>query len=216
LETTAITSLLSAYGAWLVAGMIALECVGVPVPGETVLVGAAIYAATSHELSILSVVAAGIGGAILGNTVAFAIGRRYGYRLLLDYGSYLRLDESRIKIGQYLFLRYGAKVVFFARFAPVLRSIAGVLAGANCMPWSSFMIANVAGALAWVGIDCFGAYWFGEEITRLAAPVGIALGVFVVLMIVAAAVFVARHEQQLAAEAEHALPGTLPQSRATQ
>jgi membrane protein DedA with SNARE-associated domain len=187
--------------------MIALECVGVPVPGETILVASAIYAATTHELNIWSVVGAGIAGAIVGNIVAFGIGRRYGYGLLLRYGSYLRLDEPRIKIGQYLFLRYGSRVVFFARFVPVLRSIAGVLAGANRMPWSSFMMANVTGAVAWVSIDCFGAYLFGEEITRLAAPVGIALGLLIILALVATGVFIARHEQQLAAEAERAFPG---------
>jgi membrane protein DedA with SNARE-associated domain len=191
--------------------MIALECVGVPLPGETVLVAAAIYAATAHQLNIWSVVGAGITGAILGNIIAFAIGRRYGYWLLLRYGSYLRLDESRIKIGQYLFLRYGSKVVFFARFVPLLRSIAGVLAGANRMPWPRFMMANVAGAVAWVGIDCFGAYLLGEEITRLAAPVGIALALVVVLILVAVGVVIVRHEQQLSAEAERALPGPLPQ-----
>jgi len=196
--------------------MIALECVGVPVPGETILVAAAIYAGTAHELDIWSVVGAGIVGAILGNVVAFGIGRRYGYRLLLRYGSYLHLDESRIKIGQYLFLRHGSKVVFFARFVPVLRSIAGVLAGANRMPWHSFMVANVAGAVGWVGIDCFGAYWFGEELTRLAAPVGIALGLVVVLIVVAAAVVILRHEKQLAVAAERAFPGPLPQMQSGQ
>jgi membrane protein DedA with SNARE-associated domain len=196
--------------------MIALECVGVPVPGETILVASAIYAATTHELNIWSVVGAGIAGAIVGNIVAFGIGRRYGYGLLLRYGSYLRLDEPRIKIGQYLFLRYGSRVVFFARFVPVLRSIAGVLAGANRMPWSSFMMANVTGAVAWVSIDCFGAYLFGEEITRLAAPVGIALGLLIILALVATGVFIARHEQQLAAEAERAFPGPLPQLQARQ
>jgi membrane protein DedA with SNARE-associated domain len=206
---TNLTSLISAYGVWLIAGMIALESVGIPVPGETVLVAAAIYAGTTHQLHIASVIGAAIIGAIVGSVVAFSIGHVYGYRLLRRYGGFLHLNESRIKIGQYLFLRHGGKVVFVARFVPVLRSVAGILAGANRMPWPSFMAANVAGAVAWVGIDCSGAYVFGEALTKLAAPFGVALGVVVVAISVAAARFIARHEQELAIEAERALPGAL-------
>jgi membrane protein DedA with SNARE-associated domain len=121
-----------------------------------------------------------VGTAIVGAIVAFLVGRVYGYRLLRRYGSYLHLNESRIKIGQYLFLRHGGKVVFFARFVAVLRSVAGILAGANRMPWPSFIVADVAGAVAWVGIYSIGAYLFGEALMKLAVPVGIALGVVVV------------------------------------
>jgi membrane protein DedA with SNARE-associated domain len=130
---------------------IALESVGIPIPGETVLLAAAVYAGTTHDLNIVSVIAAGIVGAIVGNLVAFSIGRVCGYRLLRRYGGYLHLNDSRIKIGQYLFLRHGGKVVLIARFVPVLRSVAGLLAGANCMPWSSFMIANVC--YCWFSAD---------------------------------------------------------------
>ena len=201
------TSLISSYGLWLIAGMIALECIGVPVPGETILVAAAIYAGTTHHLSIGAVIGAAIAGAIVGNIIAFSLGRAYGYRLLRRYGRYIHLDETQIRIGQYLFLRHGGKVVFFARFVPVLRSVAALLAGANRMSWRSFMVANVAGAVVWVGIDCTGAYLLGEELTKLAAPVGIALGAIVVAIIVAGAWFIARHEKELAVEAERALAG---------
>jgi membrane protein DedA with SNARE-associated domain len=201
------TSLISSYGLWLIAGMIALECVGIPVPGETILVAAAIYAGTTHHLSIAAVIGAAIAGAIVGNVIAFSIGRAYGYRLLRRYGRYIHLDETRIKIGEYLFLRHGGKVVFFARFVPVLRSVAALLAGANRMSWRSFMVANVTGAVVWVGIDCIGAYLLGEELTKLAAPVGIALVAIVVAIIVAGARFIARHEKELAVEAERALSG---------
>jgi membrane protein DedA with SNARE-associated domain len=200
-------SLISSYGLWLIAGIIALECVGIPVPGETTLVAAAIYAGTTHRLSIVAVIGAAIAGAIVGNVIAFSIGRAYGYRLLRRYGRYIHLDETRIKIGEYLFLRHGGKVVFFARFVQVLRSVAALLAGANRMSWRSFMVANVTGAGVWVGIDCIGAYLLGEELTKLAAPAGIALGAIVVAIIVAGALFIARHEKELAVEAERALSG---------
>ena len=143
-----LAPLISVYGSWLVAAIIALECVGVPLPGETVLIAAALYAGSTHELSIWSVFVAGVLGGVIGNFIAFWVGREFGYRLLLRYGHYVHLSESRIKIGQYLFLRHGSKVVFFARFVPLLRSVVGFLAGANYMPWRDFWIANIAGAIA--------------------------------------------------------------------
>jgi membrane protein DedA with SNARE-associated domain len=205
----ALTELISTYGVWLVAGVIALECICVPVPGETILVTAAIYAGTTHALNIGSVIGAAIAGGIAGNIIAFWIGRKFGYALLMRYGAYLRLSESRIRIGQYLFLQYGGKVVFFARFLPLLRSVAGVLAGINRMPWSRFLTANVAGAIAWVGVDCTAAYLFGEELTKLTGPIGIALAVIIVAILAAVAVIIAQHERRLACRARHALPGAL-------
>jgi len=204
-----LAPLISVYGSWLVAAIIALECVGVPLPGETILVAAALYAGSTHELSIWSVFVAGVLGGIIGNFIAFWVGREFGYRLLLRYGRYVHLSESRIKIGQYLFMRHGSKVVFFARFVPLLRSVVGFLAGANYMPWRDFWIANIAGAVAWVAIDAFGAYYLGGEIKKLAAPVGVAIGIVVVAIIVVIAVVLARHEKRLAIEAERAFPGPL-------
>jgi len=128
-----LAPLISVYGSWLVAAIIALECVGVPLPGETILVAAALYAGSTHELSIWSVFVAGVLGGIIGNFIAFWVGREFGYRLLLRYGRYVHLSESRIKIGQYLFMRHGSKVVFFARFVPLLRSVVGFLAGAHAL-----------------------------------------------------------------------------------
>jgi membrane protein DedA with SNARE-associated domain len=207
--TPDLAHLISVYGIWLIAVVIALECICIPLPGETTLVAAAIYAGTTQELNIFSVIIAAIVGGIVGNVIAFWIGREYGYRLLMRYGSYVHLDETRIKIGEYLFLRHGSKVVFFARFIPVLRSFAAILAGANRMPWRSFMTANVAGAVAWVGLDCTLAYLIGEELTKVAGPIGIALGVLVVVLLVVGGWLAARHEKQLAIAAERALPGPL-------
>ena len=207
--TPDLAHLISAYGIWLIALIIALECICIPVPGETTLVAAAIYAGTTHELNIFSVILAAIVGGIVGNVIAFWIGREYGYRLLMRYGSFVHLDETRIKIGEYLFLRHGSKVVFFARFIPVLRSFAPVLAGVNRMPWGSFMLANVAGAVAWVGLDCTLAYLIGEELTKVAGPVGLGLAALVVVLLAVGGWLAARHEKQLAIAAERALPGPL-------
>lgn len=103
-----------------------MECICIPVPGETALLTTAVYSGKTHDLDIWSIFVAGALGAVCGNFVAFWIGRVYGYKLLWRYGGYLHLNQARLKIGQYLFLRHSGKFVFLARFVPVLRSVAGL------------------------------------------------------------------------------------------
>lgn len=207
--TPTIVHLVHVYGLIVVAGVIGLESVGFPVPGESVLILASIFAGTKHELNIVEVVLTASAAAIVGQMIGYVIGREFGYWLLLRYGPYVRLTESRIKLGEYLFLRHGGKIIIIARFVPFLRALAGILAGANRMPWRQFMLANVAGACMWAAFFGFAAYMFGRQIERLAGPLVIAIGIAAVVVIVVAAAFVSRHEAQLTAEAERALPGPL-------
>jgi membrane protein DedA with SNARE-associated domain len=137
-----IAHLIHEYGLIAVATIVALECVGFPVPGETALLGAAIDAGTKHDLNIAAVIIVAAGAAIVGRTTGYVMGRELGYRLVLRYGDYVGLTEGRIKLAQYLFLRHGGKIIFAAQFVPVLRSFAGLLAGANVMPWRKFLFAN--------------------------------------------------------------------------
>ena len=180
-----------------------------PFPGETALILAGIFAGTKHDLNIFAVVFTAAGAAIVGQMIGYIIGREYGYWLLLRYGPYVRITESRIKLGEYLFLRYGSKIIFIGRFVPLLRSLAGILAGANRMPWRQFMLANIVGSLAWASFFGFAAYVFGHQIHKFAGPMVIAIAVAAVIALVAGAVFIRRHEAQLSAEAERALPGPL-------
>ncbi len=205
----AIEHLIEAYGLVVVAGVIGLESTGLPFPGETVLILAGVFSGTNHHLNIVAVVLTAAGGAIVGSMVGYVIGREFGYYLLLRYGRYLRITEGRIKLGEYLFLCHGSKIVFVARFVPVLRSIVGILAGANRMPWRDFLLANIAGALVWASFFGFAAYMLGSEIEQLARPVVLIVGIVALVLIVAGAMFVRRHEAQLTAEAERALPGPL-------
>ena len=138
LDAHDIAHLIHDYGLVVVALVIGLESIGLPFPGETVLILAGIFAGTKHDLNIFAVVVTAALAAIVGQMIGFVIGREYGYRLLLRYGPYLHITESRIKLGEYLFLRHGGMIVFVARFVPVLRSIVGILAGANRMPWRQF------------------------------------------------------------------------------
>ena len=204
-----IPQLISTYGSFAVALFVCLENIGLPLPGEAILIFAAVYAANTYKISIWAVIGAAILGSIVGSVLGYWIGRQFGYPLLLRYGRYARLTESRIKIGQYLFLRHGGKVVLVARFIAVLRSVAGILAGANCMPFRPFVIANAAGAAAWALLVGLGAYYLEEGISTAASSVLIPAGIVLTVVVIAAAVILLRQERRLAADAERALPGPL-------
>jgi len=125
-----LISLIPIYGPWIIFGIVALESAGVPLPGETVLIAAALLAATTGQISIVVVVLAAAAGAIVGDAMGYVVGRRLGLPFLRRYGRYIRLDEDRLLIGRYLFFQYGNAVVFFGRLIAVLRMFAALLAGA--------------------------------------------------------------------------------------
>ena len=204
-----IAHLIHVYGLLVVAGTIGLEGIGFPVPGETALIVASVIAGTKHELNIVAVILTAAGASIVGRTVGYLIGRYFGYWLLLHYGCYIWINEARIKLGQYLFLRHGGKIVFFAQFVPVLRTFAGIFAGANMMPWRDFLIANVVGSLVWAVFYGYAAYALGREFVRLEGPIVIVILLITVVGFIIGGVFVSRHEAQLIAEAERAMPGPL-------
>lgn len=201
--------LLGTYGYWAVLLFVAIESTGIPFPGETMLLVAAIYAGTTHNLAIPVVIAAAAGGAILGDNTGFWVGREGGFRLLRRFGHIVHIDERKLKLGQYLFQRHGAKVVFFGRFVAVLRAWAAFLAGTNRMPWPRFLVANAAGGIIWAAIYGTAGYVLGNNVHRFVGPAGIAAAVLAVLAMVAGFVFVRRNERRLEDEAERALPGPL-------
>jgi membrane protein DedA with SNARE-associated domain len=212
-----VAHLIHAYGLFVVAGFIGLESVGIPLPGETALIVGSVIAGRTHELSIIAVILAAAGASLIGRMLGYLIGAQFGYWLLLRYGSYVRITERRIKLGQYLFLRHGGKIIIVAQFIPVLRAIAGILAGANRMPSRHFVAASAVGALLWAAAFGTGAYYFGKQFARLArswwllsGPSGWCIfGLAALIVVVVLAIIVGRHEAQLAAKAERALPGPL-------
>src|SRR5216683_937487 len=103
----------------------------------------------------------------------FLFRARRCFRLLRRYGRYLHLNESRLKVGLYLFRKHGGKVVFFGRFVAVLRAWAAFLAGTNRMPWPRFLLFNALGGISWATIYGLGGYLLGDNINRLTGPVGI-------------------------------------------
>jgi membrane protein DedA with SNARE-associated domain len=202
--------LIATHGYWIVAGIVALESMGIPAPGETVLVTAAIFAGTTHRLSIGMVIVAAAIGAIVGDNIGYALGRRYGYRLLVRYGPAVRVEADRVKIGQLLFARHGGAVVFFGRFVAILRTLSALLAGINGMDWRRFLFFNAAGGIVWAATFGVAAYVLGERLERMRSSFVIVTLAIAAVVIVAGTWWARRHEEQLRAEAERMFPGPLP------
>jgi membrane protein DedA with SNARE-associated domain len=204
LTNMSLPELISSYGYLALFAVVMMESSGIPLPGETALVTAAIYAGTTHKLTIAFVILAASVGAIIGDNLGYWVGRRFGLPLLLRF-----FDEKPLKLGQYLFQRYGGSIVFFGRFVAVLRAFAAVLAGANCYSWPRFFLFNAAGGVTWASIFGLAAYFFGQEVHRVARPIGIgALAIAIIAAIVASVLF-KRHQTRWFEEAESSLPGPL-------
>ena len=202
-----LDSLLATYGYLAVFVFVGVESIGIPVPGETMLVTAAIYAGTTGRLSIFWVIVASSAGAIVGDNIGYLIGRTGGYRLIKRYGRYIRLEEDRLRLGQYLFHKHGPKVVFFGRFISVLRIFAAFLAGVNHMHWRRFLIFNAAGGIAWSTLYGVAAYLLGQQLLRLSGPLDVVLAIVGIMVIIAVIVFLRRNEARLQREADEAMPG---------
>lgn len=191
-----LLAIIDAYGYWAVLFLVAIESMGVPVPGETILLAASVYAGTTHRLTIVLVIAAAVLGAILGDNLGFLIGRAGGHRLLHRYGSYVHLDDRRLQMGEHLFACHGGKVVFFGRFVGFLRMWAAFLAGAHRMPWDRFLAFNAAGAVAWATLMGTFAYVFGQTVLQMGTTVGIVSGAVGLLLMAAVTVALQRSERR--------------------
>ena len=209
LAATLVDTLLGRFGYGAVFSFVGIESLGIPLPGETMLVAAGLYAGLTHRLSILVIITAAAAGAIIGDNIGYLIGHWGGYRLLVRYGHHVRLHEGRIKLARYLFRRHGAKVVFFGRFVSVLRTYAAFLAGTARMPWARFLVFNAAGGIIWAAVWGAGAYFAGDRIQSLSTPLDIALAGVAVVVVVVLFLMLRSKEKDLAAEAERAMPGPL-------
>jgi len=204
-----LQQLVSAHGYWVVALIVGLESMGLPLPGETILVLAAIYAATEPSFNVGMVIAVAALGAIVGDNAGYWLGLRYGYPLLLRYGEHVGMFEARIKLGQYLFLKHGAKVVFLGRFVALLRMLAAFLAGVNRMPWRAFLIANAGGAIIWAAAFGIGGYFFGKLLLQLHHALAPIVFTLALAAFFGCGYLVRRYEDRLTTSAERALPGSL-------
>ena len=200
-----IQDLIQTYGLWVLFAVVMLESTGVPMPGETALVTAAVYAGATHQIGIAWVIVVAAAAAIVGDNCGYLIGRIFGLPLVERHGRRVGLTEARLRVGQYLFLRHGGKIVFFGRFVAFLRTFAAVLAGVNRMHWSHFLAMNALGAMCWAMLFGGAAYLFGDQVHRVAGPLSLGLLVMAAAGVGAGIMFFRHHEQALEARAEAAL-----------
>jgi membrane protein DedA with SNARE-associated domain len=161
-----LAPVLDSYGYLAVGGLLFVEDFGVPAPGETILIAAAVYAGTG-QLNIVAVVVIGFLAALAGDNVGFAIGRFGGRALVLRFGRYVFLTEERLDKAEGFFTRHGGKVVTIARFVEGLRQANGIVAGLAKMPWRRFLAFNALGAALWVATWSAVGYLAGNNLTAI-------------------------------------------------
>ena len=180
-----MTHLLISYGLILLFAVVAAESAGVPLPGETALIAAAILAARGHY-SIVEVIVVAALAAIVGDNIGYWIGRTGGRALLERWGPIKRYSERVLPPGERFFRKHGGKTVFIGRFVSVLRVTAAWLAGITHMPWWRFFLWNAAGGIIWATLVSLLAYYFGKAAADAVATYGIyALVAIVVLAAIA-------------------------------
>ena len=182
--------------------MIALESAGLPLPGETILIGAAIYARINEVIDLQFVVFAAASGAIIGDNLGYLIGYKFGYSALRRYGPRLGLPLQKQRLIQYLFYRWGGLVVLFGRFITLLRVFAALMAGASHVPFLRFFIYNALGGILWATCFGYGAYILTENFEKVQTPTAKILFVFLLIGLIVIWRFYKQNAQRLNEEAE--------------
>ena len=162
----AVEPVLNHYGYLAVAALVMLEDFGIPVPGETVLIAASLYAGAGRLNVVLVGVIATL-AAIVGDNIGFAIGHFGGRALALRWGKYIFLTAERLDKAEYFFDHHGGKIIVIARFVEGLRQANGIVAGITGMHWKRFVFFNAIGAALWVGVWVSLGYLAGNYITTI-------------------------------------------------
>lgn len=177
----------------LVGAVVGVESLGVPLPGEVVLVTAALMS-SRHELAVnpIGVGAAAVIGAVIGDSIGYTIGRRLGMPLFDWLGQRIprHFGPGHVALAERIFTRWGSHAVFFGRFIALLRIFAGPLAGALKMPYPRFLAANVSGAVCWAGGTTALVYYAGlaaerwlERFSWIALVVAIICGITAAILL---------------------------------
>jgi len=172
------------WGYLAVGGFLFFEDFGVPLPGETMLIAASLYAGAGH-LNVWVVGLVAFAAAVLGDNVGYLIGRKGGRRVIERFGKYVLVTPARLDRAEEFFVRHGGVVVCFARYVEGLRQLNGVIAGTVEMPWKKFLLFNALGAALWVTTWTSLGYLAGNHVETIAH--------YFTLFVVIAAVVVATY-----------------------
>ena len=195
-----LAPLLNHYGYLAVGGIVLVEDFGVPAPGETILIAAAVYAGAG-QLNVFAVAAIGFVAAVVGDNIGYAIGHFGGRPLALRFGRYVFLTPERLEKAESWFGRHGGKIVTIARFVEGLRQANGIIAGISKMHWAKFIAFNAIGAALWVGLWVTVGYLAGNHITPIydtARRYELYLLIAVAVVVIVLTVRYARHRRAAA------------------
>lgn len=182
-----MTHFIEQYGLIVVFLLIAAESAGVPLPGETALVAAGVFASKGHY-SIVTVVVVAAAAAIIGDNIGYWLGRELGRGFLQRYGYIRRFSERVLPRAERFFDKHGGKAIFLARFSAGVRVAGAWIAGFARMPWWRFFFWNAAGGIVWASTVGLVAYYFGTAAADAIAKYGLigaaiaVVGILVVLV----------------------------------
>jgi membrane protein DedA with SNARE-associated domain len=188
--------ILDRWGYLAVAGVIGVESFGVPAPGQTIMVAAAIYAGAGR-LNVVAVGAIAFIVAVLGDNVGYWIGVRGGRSVVHRFGKYIFITPERLERAEKFFARRGNRIVVVARFIDGLRQLNGVIAGITAMPWRTFLIYNAIGAALWVGWWTTISYLLGTHIVEIVEHTDRYKWLAIAVIAVAVATYVTVHVRHI-------------------
>jgi membrane protein DedA with SNARE-associated domain len=193
------------YGLWAVLLFVLIEDFGVPVPGETILIAASVYAGVGR-LNVVLVAVVAFAAAVTGDNIGFAIGHFGGRALALRWGRYVFLTEARLNKAEAFFNRHGAWIITVARFIEGLRQANGIIAGTTGMRWLRFLTFNALGAALWVGTWVSVGYLAGSHIDTIYNYITRYSYYALIALVVVIAALIARHLMRRRRARKHAAP----------
>ncbi|TCJ16673.1 DedA family protein [Rubrobacter taiwanensis] len=188
-----ILSLIGQYGYLAVFFGVMLESMGVPLPGETILIAAGVMVQRGH-LDLGDAIFFGTLGAVAGDQIGYWIGRKGGRPFVLRWGRHVFFTPERLGRTETFFARHGGKAVFLARFVAGLRVFGALVAGISRMPWRGFLFYNALGGAAWATAAIAAGYLLGSSLSLLERWTGLTTELLLLLLLaIVAASYLAWH-----------------------